>query len=91
MIVGNLELYQQVIDAYNRTYNEYYIRKKGQSKLTLIGHNNFANNKKKLILYPFINDCPELINRIENEEFKIVNDLNLIIGTYNVTCGLNKN
>ena len=37
-----------------------------------------------------LENCPELIKKIENEDFHIVRDLSLIIGTYNITCALNK-
>ncbi len=88
LLTGKLELYQQIINGYNISYSEYYIRKKGQDKLTLLGHHNFRNKKKKPILYSFINDCPEIIDKIESGSLRQINDLNIIIATYNITCGL---
>ncbi|HBY70056.1 MAG: hypothetical protein CMC07_01515 [Flavobacteriaceae bacterium] len=91
VVLGELELYRKLIAGYNTaSYFQYYIRKKSQDKLTLIGHDSFGNKKKKPILYPFLENCPELIKKIENEDFHIVRDLSLIIGTYNITCALNK-
>lgn len=91
VVLGELELYRKLTGGYNiPSYFEYFIRKKGQDKLTFIGHDSFGNKKKKTILYPFLENCPELIKKIENEEFHIIRDLNLIIGTYNITCALNK-
>lgn len=91
LITGKLELYQQIINGYNISYSEYYIRKKGQDKLTLIGHHNFRNKKKKPVIYSFINDCPEIIDKIENGSLRLINDLNIIIANYNINCVLNKN
>tara|TARA_R110002012_G_scaffold71276_1_gene182965 strand:+ start:1033 stop:1602 length:570 start_codon:yes stop_codon:yes gene_type:complete len=89
ILTGNLELYRQTFYNGSVSDYDYFIRRKGDDKLTSIGHQpTFGDKKKKEILYPFLEKCPELIKRIENDEFHIIRDLSLIIGTYNLTCGL---
>ncbi len=91
ILTGNLDLYRQSFAVYNTSitnYN-YFIRRKGEHELTFVGHSSsFGDSKKKEIVYPFLKNCPELIKRIENDEFHIIRDLSLIVGTYNLTCGL---
>lgn len=91
IVIGKLELYQQITNNQYNTDYQYFIRDKNQEKLTKIETSRFGSNKAKSILFPFIEDCPELVNKIENDFFKVIPDITLIIGTYNITCGLNKN
>src|SRR5690606_8119264 len=84
ILTGKLELYRQAFAVHNTSITDYnyFIRKKGDDKLTSIGHQpTFGDKKKKEMVYPFLEGCPELINRIENDEFHIIRDLSLIIGT----------
>jgi len=91
MVLGELELYRQMFAGYNSGYYKYYVRQKNNEKLTTVGSENMIDNKNKSVLYSFLQDCPELIKRIDDDEFHRVRDLNSIISTYNITCGLNKN
>jgi hypothetical protein len=91
LLIGKLELYQQINYNQHNSYYQYFIRKHSQEKLTKIETSRFGSNKEKTILFPFIEDCPELIEKIENDVYKVISDMIIIIGTYNITCGLNKN
>ena len=88
LLTGKLELYKETTNLNELAYPEYYIRKKGQDKLTLLGHHYSRVKKKKQTLYSFINDCSEIIDKIENGSLGVVRDLNIIIATYNLKCGL---
>ncbi len=83
--LGKLELYRNLYGGYNK----YYIRKKEEEKLTIVGSENIIESKNKAVLYAFIQECPELITRIDNGEFDRIRDLSSIISIYNITCGLN--
>ncbi|WP_026450607.1 hypothetical protein [Aequorivita capsosiphonis] len=93
IVLGKLELYRKMISGstYSPSYYNYYIRQKDQEKLTIVGSENMINNKKKSVLYSFLQDCPALITRIDNDEFNRIRDLSSIISIYNITCGLRKN
>lgn len=90
IVIGKLELYQQIANNQHSVYYQYFIREKNQEKLTKIETSRFGSTKAKSILFPFIEDCHQLVNKIENDVFKVISDITLIIGTYNITCGLNK-
>lgn len=93
IVLGELELYRKMMagTAYNPSWYKYFIRQKDQEILTTVGSENMIDNKNKSVLYSFLQDCPELITRIDNDEFHRVRDLNSIISIYNITCVLSKN
>ena len=86
MVLGELELYRQMFAGYYK----YYVRQKNREKLTPVGSENMIDNKNKSILYSFLQNCPELIKRIDDDEFHRVRDLSSIVSPYNITCGINK-
>jgi len=91
-VLGTLELYRKSEVRNNYQYYNYFLRYKNQDKLTIIEDRNFSReSKKKEILYQFIDDCPELIKRIDESEFTVSRDLSTIVSIYNITCALNKN
>lgn len=90
MVFGELELYRKMFSGYNSGYYKYYVRQKDEEKLTIVGSENMIDNKNKSVLYSFLQDCPELITRIENGEFGRIRDLSTIISIYNITCALSK-
>ena len=91
-VLGKLELYRKFEVRNNYQYYNYYLRYNNQDKLTIIKDKNFGReSKKKEILYQFINDCPELIKRIDEGEFTVSKDLSTIVSIYNITCAVNKN
>ena len=91
IVLGKLELYRKLYNGYNSNYYKYYVRQKNNDELVVVGSENMIYNKNKSVLYSFLQDCPELITKIENDEFHRVRDLSSIISIYNITCALSKN
>jgi hypothetical protein len=72
----------------SQTVVKYYVKKKSEKKITLLGpYSPLTNNlKEKTINY--FSDCPELIGKIESKDFRIRNGLEQIVEFYNENCKL---
>ncbi len=65
---------------------QYYIKKPTEKNLTLLGlYDPLINNLKNKVLAYFA-DCKELIQKIENKDFRMRNGLTPMVDFYNSNC-----
>ncbi len=90
VLLGSLELYrQEIISHDSSSIFVYFIRRKNEKQFTYIETNRFGKIKNKHKLFDFFNNCPTLIQKIDKDEYLRKSNLTLIIGEFNLTCGLN--
>lgn len=67
------------------TIESAYLKKKNESEATYLGNNALFSKNFSKTSAEFFEDCPELVKKIENKEFK-KKDLKEIIEFYNTNC-----
>ena len=79
--VGEMSIPQTVV--------KYYIKKNEETKLTLLGpYSPLTNNLKEKVV-DYFSDCTELIQKIENKDFRMRDGLEQIVAFYNKNCPSN--
>ena len=68
----------------SQTVVKYYIKKVSESKITYFGPKLSVGFKEKIINY--FADCPELIKKIENKDFRMRDGLEQVVEFYNKNC-----
>ena len=91
----NLSLYAHIYNtntavaggfSVNETVVSYYLRKRNNTKLIFIGpYSPLGNNLKDKVLRYF-SDCPELIEKIDNKDFRMRDGLEPIFEFYVKNC-----
>lgn len=73
----------------SQTVVKYYIKRKTESKVTLLGpYSPLINNLKGKVVNYF-SDCASLIQKIEDKDFRMRNGLEQIVDFYNKNCHKN--
>ncbi|MVO09402.1 hypothetical protein GOQ30_09550 [Flavobacterium sp. TP390] len=79
--VGEMSMTQTVV--------KYYIKRKSDTRLTMLGrYIPLANNLKEKVKMYF-SDCAELLKKIEEKEFRMRSGLEQIVNFYNENCETN--
>lgn len=74
-----------IIDA-NKIDYEYYMVKNNDEKALFFGNTNLTSKKRfKEIIRKRLKDCPKIVKKVENKEFKVKN-IPEIVAYYNKNC-----
>jgi len=71
--------------GYNYSFNDFYVKKQGEAEAFHLGSNQLFTKNFKEAASDFFKDCPELVKKIEDKEFK-KKQLKEIVEFYNNQC-----
>ncbi|MET7030635.1 hypothetical protein [Sediminicola luteus] len=70
------------------TVTTFYIKKTDDEKMTYLGAYNPIINTFKDNVYRYFSDCPKLMEKLENKDFKLKNGAQEIAEFYDKHCGI---
>lgn len=81
-----VDLYTNSFPYGMQTVYEYYVKKQGDSRLTDLGRYSPLINDLRGKVIDYFSDCPELVEKIKNGDFKVRDGLKKIVEFYNENC-----
>ena len=71
--------------GYSYSINDYYLKREGENKAFHLGSTNLFSKNFKKAASDYFKDCPSLVKKIQNKEYK-KKDIRLVIEFYNREC-----